>query len=158
MLCYLILFVLSNFNYCPLVWMFSGKSSNNEINKIHKRALRVLLDDYGSTFEGFLQKRGEQTKDTRNLQTFLLEACKCLPSFLWDLFERRPTNFNLGIKDLVQLTSTKTVRYGIHSLRFRGNMLWYALPEMIESTKNYRQFKNRIKDWTGLLCCCLICI
>ena len=23
-------FVLSNFNYCPLIWMFSGKSSNNE--------------------------------------------------------------------------------------------------------------------------------
>ena len=58
--------------------MFSGKSSNNEINRIHKRALRVLLDDYGSTFEELLQKRGEHTIHTRNLQTLLLEAYKCL--------------------------------------------------------------------------------
>ena len=28
-------FLLSNFNYCPLIWMFSGKSSNDEINGIH---------------------------------------------------------------------------------------------------------------------------
>ena len=41
--------------------MFIGKSSNNKINRIHKRALRVLLDDYGSTFEELLQKRGEHT-------------------------------------------------------------------------------------------------
>ena len=154
-------FVLSNFNYCPLIWMFSGKSSNNEINRIHKRALRVLLDDYKSTFEELLQKRGEHTIHTRNLQALLLEAYKCLtstnPSFLWDLFERRPTNYNLRIKDLVQLPSTKTVRYGLNSLRFRRSMLWNTLPDMIKSAKNDRQFKNRIKDWTGSTCSCIIC-
>ena len=89
------------------------------------------------------------------------KAYKCLtsknPSFLWDLFERRPTNYNLRIKDLVQLPSTKTVRYGLNSLRFRGSMLWNTLPDMIKSAKNDRQFKNRIKDWTGSTCCCIIC-
>ena len=65
-------FVLSNFNYFSLIWMFSRKSSNNEINRIHKRALRVLLDDYGSTFEELLQKRGEHTIYAKNLQTLLL--------------------------------------------------------------------------------------
>ena len=107
-------FVLSNFNYCPLIWMFSGKSSNNETNRIHKRALRVQLNDYGSTFEELLQKRGEHTIHTKNLQTLLLEVYKRLTSknhsFLWDLFERRPTNYNLRKMDLVQLPSTKTVR------------------------------------------------
>ena len=44
-------FILSNFNYCPLIWMFCGKTSNDDINRLHKRALRVLLDDYESTFE-----------------------------------------------------------------------------------------------------------
>ena len=142
--------------------MFSGKSSKNEINRIHKRALRVLLDDHGSTFEEHLQKRGEQAIHSRNLQTLLSEAYKCLtsknPSFLSDLLERRSTNYNLRIKDLVQLPSTKTVKYGLNSLRFRGSMLWNTFPDMIESAKNDRQFKNRIKNWTGSLCCCLICI
>ena len=33
-------YVLSCFGYCPVIWMFSGKSSNNEINRIQKKALR----------------------------------------------------------------------------------------------------------------------
>ena len=74
------LFLLSKFNYCPLIWMFSGKSSNNEINRHHKRALRVLLDDYGSTFEELLQKRDKHTIRTRHLQTLRLEVYKCLTS------------------------------------------------------------------------------
>ena len=139
--------------------MFSGKLSNNEINRIHKRALRVLLGDYGSTFEEFLQKRGEHKIHTRNITFGGLQMLNLKnPSFLWDLFERRPTNYNLRIKDLIQLPSTKTVRYGLNSLRFRGSMLWNTLPDMIKSAKNERQFKKRIKDWTGSTCCCLICI
>ena len=80
------------------------------------------------------------------------------PPFLWDLFDRRLTNYNLRIKDLIQLPNTKIVRYGLNSLRFRESMLWNTLPDMIKSAKNDRQFKKRIKDWTGSTCCCLIYI
>ena len=55
------------------------------------------------------------------------------PSFVWDLFERRSTKYNLRINDLVQLPSTKTVRYGLNSLRFKGSML--NLPKMTDSLK-----------------------
>ena len=33
--------IKSQFNYCPLVWMFCSKQSNNLINKIHERSLRI---------------------------------------------------------------------------------------------------------------------
>ena len=101
--------------------------------------------------------RGSNTIQTKHLQTLLLEVYKSLtsknPSFLWDLFERRPTNYNLRKKDLVQLPSTKTVMYRLNSLRFIRSMLWNTLPYIIKSAKNDRQFKNRIKDWTGSICC-----
>ena len=32
-------FILSQFGYCPLVWMFHSTKLNNRINKIHERAL-----------------------------------------------------------------------------------------------------------------------
>ena len=32
-------FIMSNFRYCPLIWMFCGKNTNKKINKIHIRAL-----------------------------------------------------------------------------------------------------------------------
>ena len=37
--------VKSQFSYCPLVWMFCSRTSNSMINKLHKRALRVILND-----------------------------------------------------------------------------------------------------------------
>ena len=95
-------FILSNIYYCPLIRMFSRKSSNDEINRLYKRAMRVLLDDYGSTFEEVLQKRDEHTTHTRNLQQLPLEVYKCLTwsaaSFPWDLFECKP----------IQMPNTRT--------------------------------------------------
>ena len=154
-------FILSNFNYCPLIWMFCGKTSNDDINRLHKRALRVLLDDYESTFEELLHKRGECTIHTRNLQKLMLEVYKCLtsgnPTFLWDFFKRKPVKYNLRVKDLVQLPDTRTLRYGNDSLAFRGSILWNTLPDKIKSANSVSHFKNNIEDWTGSKCNCLIC-
>ena len=36
-------FVMSHFSYRPLVWMFHDRKSFNKINKIHERALRIVL-------------------------------------------------------------------------------------------------------------------
>ena len=35
----------SQFSYCPLVWMFCSRTSNNMINKLHERSLRTILSD-----------------------------------------------------------------------------------------------------------------
>ena len=37
-------FIYSNFDYCPLVWMFSHKKSLNKIESLHKQGLRFLLN------------------------------------------------------------------------------------------------------------------
>ena len=42
-------FVIANFRYSPLIWMFCGKTANNEINRVHKRALRIVLRDYDAS-------------------------------------------------------------------------------------------------------------
>ena len=34
-------FVVSQFSYCPLVWMFHDSSVNKKINEIRERALRI---------------------------------------------------------------------------------------------------------------------
>ena len=35
-------FIESQFNYCPLTWMFHSRTLNNIINKLHERALRIV--------------------------------------------------------------------------------------------------------------------
>ena len=38
-------FIISQFNYCPLVWMFHTKQLNNRINGLHEKALSVTYQD-----------------------------------------------------------------------------------------------------------------
>ena len=35
-------FVISQFSYCPLVWMFLSRTMNNRINTLHEKALRLV--------------------------------------------------------------------------------------------------------------------
>ena len=38
-------FVESQFKYCPIVWMFHSRRTNNKINKLHEGALIIVYDD-----------------------------------------------------------------------------------------------------------------
>ena len=51
--------IKSQFNYCPLVWMFCSRKSNNLINKVQERALRLITNDYQSSFNILLDKCNE---------------------------------------------------------------------------------------------------
>ena len=48
-------FVISQFSYCPLIWMFNDSSVNKKINKIHERAQRIAYKDSCSTFDDLLK-------------------------------------------------------------------------------------------------------
>ena len=49
-------FIHANFNYCPLVWYFSICESIRKIEKVQKRCLRIVLDDYDSNYDVSLRK------------------------------------------------------------------------------------------------------
>ena len=38
-------FIISQFSYCPLMWMFHSRNIENRVNKTHERALRLVYDD-----------------------------------------------------------------------------------------------------------------
>ena len=49
-------FIESQFNNCPLLWMFYLRTMNNKINCIHERALRLIYSDDVSSFDELLKK------------------------------------------------------------------------------------------------------
>ena len=49
-------FIESQFQYCPLIWMFHSRTLNNRINRLHERALRLAYKDSQLTFEELLTK------------------------------------------------------------------------------------------------------
>ena len=42
-------FITSQFSYCPLLWICHSRTINNNINKLHERALRLVYNDRQST-------------------------------------------------------------------------------------------------------------
>ena len=49
-------FFNSQFNYCPLIWMFHSRIINNKINRLHERCLRLLYGNKSSSFQKLLQQ------------------------------------------------------------------------------------------------------
>ena len=116
---------------------------------VHKRALRILHNDYNSSFEELLERSKEIPIHVKNLQFLLIEVYKSLncqnPMFMWDMFKRRETTYDLRVKDLLQLPSTNTTSYGINSILFRGSILWNSIPDVVKNNQNIASFKKIIK-------------
>ena len=71
-------FIEAQFKYCPLTWMFCSRSCNNKINKLHERALRLVYDDYESSFDVLLNKNKSFSIHHQNIQKLMIEVYKSL--------------------------------------------------------------------------------
>ena len=60
-------FVIFQFRYCPLVFVFHSRKLNDRINSIYERAISVTCQDYQSTFLQLSQKDNSLTVHQRNL-------------------------------------------------------------------------------------------
>ena len=156
-------FILSNFNYCPLVWFVSSAKSWSKIESLQKRALRFVLNDYDSSYQELLTKCGKSTINLRNHRSVCIEMFKTLndinPSFMKELFQLRITNRPVRENYLFNMFVHKTnqVKYGTKSLRNLAPKIWNSLPLQIKTAENLDIFKDLIKSWDGASCKCNIC-
>ena len=69
--------VISKFNYCLSIWMFHNTILINRINRIHKRALRlVVYQNNNVPFSELLELDNPVTIHQRNLHVLLTEIFK----------------------------------------------------------------------------------
>ena len=73
-------FIMSNFNYRPVVWMFTSKSSLPKLETIQKRALRFVLDDYASDYYDLLKTVDVPGMRIVALRFLAIEVYKCINS------------------------------------------------------------------------------
>ena len=153
--------ILSNFNYCPLIWLFCNKGANKEIDRTHKRALRILYKEYECPFETLLTRSGSFCIHVRNLQKLMTEIYKSInhlnPSLVREFHEKRHVTYDLRIQNLWKLPQIKRQGYRQGSRSFRGNFLWNTLDDTIKNQPTLAAFKKRIKDWAGDKCTWKIC-
>ena len=156
-------FILSNFDYCPLVWFISSAKSLNKVENLQKRALRFLQNDYHSSYETLLHKSGKTTVNVRNLRNLCKEIFKSLnnlnPVFLKEIFYFKESNRPVREKYKLNLQIPKInqVRFGTKSLRGFGPKIWNIVPYHIKTSKNIDIFKRTVKNCNGVECKCLVC-
>ena len=71
-------FVTSEFQYCPLVWMFHSRKMNSKINGLHERALRIAYKGYSCSLATLLQKDRYVTIHEKNMQLLMTEMFKTI--------------------------------------------------------------------------------
>ena len=80
-------FIISHFNYCPLVWHFCGATNTKKLERIQFRALRFVFLDFESDYETLLDRAGLLTLELSRKRAILMDVYKNLlhesPAFMW---------------------------------------------------------------------------
>ena len=154
-------FIVSQFSYCPLVWMFQDRSVNKKINKIHERALRIACKDSCSNFEELLTKANSVTIHHKNLQLLATEIFKTQrnlnPSFMnHQIFVEKDTPYTLRSGRNILAPQPNTTGYGIENARFLGAKIWHTMPSSLKESHTLNNFKRDIKKYK-FECNCRLC-
>ena len=155
-------FVHSHFSYAPLAWMFYSRELNNKINRVHRRALRILYEDEEGSFEELLKKDGSFTVHEKNIQILMIEMFKAKnkiePFLLQDIFEEAQyTGPTLRSSKYFSRPNVETVKYGERSLQNLGVRIWEQLPNEIQNLGSIDKFKGFVKTWRPKQCPCSLC-
>ena len=153
-------FIISQFNYCPIIWMYCQRQSNNLINRIHERALRIAYNDYISDFETLLKLDDCVTFHQRNIQALCLEIYKTLhlnnPVFMNDIFKFNDTDYHTRNQGLYY-PNPRTVSYGLESFGYKANQIWSSIPNDIKTNENISTFATFTKVNCTKFCKCNLC-
>ena len=157
-------FILSQLQYCPLVWYNCKKSDLNKLDRIQERALRIVYKDYNSDYASLLKKAKCPDFQTRLKRLLMIEVYKTLhdlnPPYMKDIFTVKMTNYNLrGAASLLHVPRPNTTRFGKHCLSYQGPFLWNQLPITIRESDNLNHFKSEINKyyWPSEICDCTWC-
>ena len=112
------------FSYCPLVWIFCSRTSNNMINKLHERSLRIILNDNSCDFNILLEKINEICNHHGNIQALLTEVFKMknelTPPIMDSILNKRFNTYNLTNFQEFATERKRTVWYGLETPSYRS--------------------------------------
>ena len=141
--------------------MFCIKTSNNLIDKAHKRALRVVYNSYDKSLEEILQIDGGVTIHQRNLRTLMIEVYNSInklnPEFMLDIFHIKDISYLLRKNTNLILPQTNTKKCDTNAVLFRTCYIWNNLSNHVKTVSNLSEFKYKIKAIQNKQCGCKIC-
>ena len=141
-------FIISNFNYCPLVWYFSTARELQKIKCIQGRALRLIHDDYESDYNVLLDRSNTGTMKVKRMRALCIEIYRTLnslsPKYVKELFKLNSPVYSSGRSQNLHGPGVNQTTFGLKSIQYEGPKIWNHLPNSIKSAENLKIFKNLI--------------
>ena len=154
-------FIESQFGYCPLIWMFCGRNLNNRINHLHERSLRIVYNDYESSFQELLELDNSVSIHHRNIRLLSIKLFKVKNDLsnqiISELFDLQNIEHNLRPQRDFSLGAVNTTNYGLRSLRYFAPKISNMIPADIRNVNNLSDFTLKIKSWIPDACPCNLC-
>ena len=108
-------FVNTQFGYAPLICTFTSKNPMLKINKIHLTTLRMVYDDYNSTYEELLASHNIIFIHQKHLKHLAIETYKSLanlnPEFTWPFIKNKSISYNLRNGNICNLPPARSSHY-----------------------------------------------
>ena len=154
-------FFNSQFSYCPLIWMFHSRITNNKISRLHERCMRLIYGHKTSSFEELLEQDKSVSIHTRNLQMLATEMFKVYrsmsPLIFSELFRVRDICYNLRSNSNFAVPHVKSVFHGSESISYLGPKIWDIVPLELKELTSLNAFKKGIKKWQPKNYPCRLC-
>ena len=121
------------------------------MNRIQGCALRIVYEDYVSTFAQLLEKDSSVAIHIRNLEALATKIFKARnnfsPPIVQNVFRTTEPAYILRRDTLFESRRIQSQRYGIESLTCVGPKIWPQVPNKIKESASLSVFKNKIKNW-----------
>ena len=101
--------------------MFHSRKSNNKINWLHERALRMIYNDQISSFQELLEKYNSFTVHHFNIQSLAIEMFKVINNIAATIIDDLLITYhscNLPSKSKLVVPSVRTDHNGQNSIQY----------------------------------------
>ena len=159
-------FVMSNFIYCSAAYNNFNATNDRKIEKLNKRALRLVCNNYTCTYSELLNITGKCMLYVYRKYHIIEHVYKTLNNLALPIepnfFERQNNDYNLRDDYKLKQPNFKTTTYGYRSISCQGSILWNKLPKNVKNVADFPKFKTSIRKCSMLsVCecgCCIICL
>ena len=154
-------YVLSYFNYCPMVWHFCGKGDTHKIEKIHERAIRFITNDNSTDYIQLLNSENDTTLYLKRVKLIAQEVFKSIhglnPVYAKEILRDRPSKYPTRRPLDLYVPNVKQIKFGYRSYRYEAPIIWNSLPHDIRKADSFPMFKELLHTWNGAYCKCSFC-
>ena len=118
--------------------MFCSRKSNDKINRLHERSLRIVNNDFESSYEELLSKCNSFSIHDQNIHCLAIEIYKVANGLSVGEFDNL---FDFKDQYTIHIPSVNPELKGKNSIRYFENSI------SIKTVTSLNAFKNRIKSW-----------